>query len=281
MAAGHVAIQHGLRGPSHAASTACATGAHAIGDAYKLIRDGDADMMLAGATEGSINRLSVAGFCRLKALSTSFNGIPSEASRPFDSQRDGFVIGEGAAVLCLEEEGAARARGANILAYVRGVGLSCDASHITAPSSDGSGALRAMEAALRNGGMAAKDVDYVNAHATSTPLGDDIEGRAMESLFAGRTLVSSTKGHTGHLLGAAGALEAALTVFALNSGLLPATRNLLDPSQTYFNWKHVPRPLEEGGAHKPAEAPKVALCNSFGFGGTNASLLFSTGPPLE
>ena len=286
MAAGQVSIRAGLRGPMAAPATACATGAHALADARQLIASGAADVMLAGGAESCIDPLAVAGFSRLRALSTKYNDEPLVASRPFDAGRDGFVLGEGAAVLVLEECEHARARGATILAELTGVGLSSDAHHITAPSEDGDGALRAMRAALRaaGGGRGNPDgaaaalarLDYINAHATSTPVGDAAELHAISRLAAERAagspplLVSSTKGATGHLLGAAGAVEAAFTVLALHEQRAPPTINLEAAEPSGLDGvEHVTTAADH--ADRPL---RTALCNSFGFGGVNASLLF-------
>ncbi|KAI8472645.1 MAG: thiolase-like protein [Monoraphidium minutum] len=278
MAAGAVSIKYGLQGPNSAPSTACATGVHAVGDAFRAVQRGDADVMVAGAAEAAIDAIGLAGFSRLKALSTAYNATPGAASRPFDAGRDGFVMGEGAGVLVLEELGHARARGARAYAEVRGYGMSGDGHHITAPHPSGAGAALAMSRALAGSGVPAAAVRYINAHATSTPVGDDIEQRAIMGLFgpalAARLAVSSTKGATGHLLGAAGAVEAAFTVLALRARAAPPTANLEAPDPALL-------PLLVRGAALPlGDGPLAALCNSFGFGGTNASLLFAT-PPEE
>ncbi|CAN0304020.1 unnamed protein product [Pylaiella littoralis] len=270
LAAGHVAIEHGLRGPNHAAATACATGAHAIGDAYRFIKHGDADVMVCGGSEGSVHEPALAGFARMNALSTRFNDDPERASRPFDKDRDGFVLAvEGAAVLVLEELEHARDRGANIIAEVRGYGVTGDAHHIAAPTEDGDGPGRAMLSAIQESGLSAEDIGYVNAHATSTPLGDAAEGWAIERVFGRRRslLVSSTKGATGHLLGAAGSLEAAFSILAVRDGVVPHTLNLTKPEPA-FEFTMVK------GAPATGDLDAV-MSNSFGFGGTNVSLLFS------
>ncbi|MBD1549186.1 beta-ketoacyl-ACP synthase II [Roseibium aggregatum] len=269
LAGGYVSIRHGLKGPNSAVVTACSTGAHAIGDASRLIAFGDADVMVAGGTESPICRLALAGFAACRALSTGFNDAPEKASRPYDRDRDGFVMGEGAGVVVLEEYEHAVRRGARIYAEVIGYGMSGDAYHITAPSSDGDGAYRCMDAALRRAGISASDVDYVNAHGTSTPMGDEIELGAITRLAgnaANRLTMSSTKSSTGHLLGAAGAIEAIFSVLAIHDGIAPPTINLENPSvETEID-------LVANTAKKMDI--NVALSNSFGFGGTNASLVF-------
>jgi len=269
LASGYVSITHGLKGPNHAVVTACSTGAHAIGDAGRLIALGDADVMVAGGTESPIFRLSVAGFAACKALTSNFNDTPSKASRPYDRDRDGFVMGEGAGCVVLEEYEHAVARGARIYGELVGYGLSGDAYHITSPAPDGDGAYRGMQAALKRAGVSMADVDYVNAHGTSTPMGDDIELGAVERLAgdsaAGLTM-SSTKSSIGHLLGAAGAVEAIFSILAIRDQIAPATLNLDNPSrQTSIDL--VPHKA------KPKKID-VVLSNSFGFGGTNASLVF-------
>ncbi|KAM0932342.1 putative beta-ketoacyl-[acyl-carrier-protein] synthase I [Dioscorea sansibarensis] len=276
MAAGHVSMKYGFMGPNHAAVTACATGAHSIGDATRMIQFGDADVMVAGGTESSIDALSIAGFCRSKALATKYNSLPEASSRPFDCDRDGFVIAEGSGVMVLEELDHAKERGAKIYAEVRGYGMSGDAHHITQPHIEGKGAMLAMARALEQSGLSPNQVDYINAHATSTPLGDVAEANAIRSVFSdhatsGALALSSTKGATGHLLGAAGSVEAIFAVLAIHHGIAPPTLNLQKPD-----------PVFDGG-FMPLSAPRkmpirVALSNSFGFGGTNASLLFC-GPP--
>jgi 3-oxoacyl-[acyl-carrier-protein] synthase II len=269
LVSGQVSIRYGFKGPNHAVVTACATGAHAVGDAARLIQYGDAEVMVAGGAEAAVCKLGIAGFIACRALSTAFNDAPEQASRPWDKDRDGFVMGEGAGVLVLEEYEHAKARGAKIYAEVIGYGLSGDAYHITAPASDGDGGFRAMRAAIGHAGIAPSDIDYINAHGTSTPLGDEIELGAVERMLgeaAGKVTMSSTKSAIGHLLGAAGAVEAVFTALAIRDQIAPPTLNLDNPSVT------TPIDLTPKTA-KPLEI-NVALSNSFGFGGTNASLLF-------
>ncbi len=273
LASGQVSIKYGFRGPNHAVVTACSTGAHAIGDASRLIGYGDADVMVAGGAEAAVCRIGIAGFAAARALSTNFNDEPQRASRPWDKNRDGFVMGEGAGVVVLEELEHAKARGAKIYAEVVGYGLSGDAHHITAPAADGNGGYRAMVNALNSASLNTDDIDYVNAHGTSTPLGDEIEVGAIKRLFgdhAYKLSMSSTKSAIGHLLGAAGSVEAIFSIMALNTGIVPPTLNLDDPSDG-CDIDLVPKQAKE----RPV---RHALSNSFGFGGTNASLIFAPAP---
>ena len=268
---GHVSIRYGFRGPNHAVVTACSTGAHAIGDAARLIALDDADVMVAGGAEAAVCRLGMAGFAASRALSVHFNDTPEKASRPWDEDRDGFVMGEGAGVVVLEELEHAKKRGARIYAEVIGYGMSGDAHHITAPAPDGSGAIRAMSAALKRAKLDPSEIDYINAHGTSTPLGDMIELGAVVKLFgahAGKLSMSSTKSAIGHLLGAAGAVEAIFSIRAINDNLVPPTLNLDNPSPGSDAVDLVPHRAKE-------RRVDVALCNSFGFGGTNASLVLA------
>jgi 3-oxoacyl-[acyl-carrier-protein] synthase II len=273
LASGYVSIAFGLKGPNHAVVTACSTGAHAIGDAARLIALGDADVMLAGGAESPVNRLALAGFAALRALSTDFNDEPTRASRPYDRDRDGFVMGEGAGIVVLESLEHAKARGARIYAELVGYGLSGDAYHITAPAPDGDGAFRCMQAAMKRAGISVDEIDYINAHGTSTPMGDEIELGAVQRLVgnaAGRIAMSSTKSCIGHLLGAAGAVEAIFSILAIRDRIAPPTINLDNPSvETAIDL--VP--------HKArAREINTTLSNSFGFGGTNASLVFRRCP---
>ena len=266
---GHVSIKYGFKGPNHAVVTACSTGAHAIGDASRLIMFGDADVMVAGGAEAAICRLGVAGFAAARALSSDYNDDPQSGSRPWDKGRDGFVMGEGAGVVVLEEYEHAKARGAKIYGEVKGYGLSGDAHHITAPAEDGNGGYRAMKSALRNAGLAPSDIDYINAHGTSTPLGDLIEAGAVRRLLGDAVAdvaMSSTKSATGHLLGAAGAIEAIYTVLAIKTGDLPPTLNLQNPEEEMAGFDLVPLKTKK-------KKVRYAMSNSFGFGGTNASLI--------
>lgn len=268
MGAGRVAISYGLRGCNLTTTSACASSTNAIGDAFKLIQRGQADIMISGGTEAPITPLAVAGFCSMKALSTR-NDDPVRASRPFDAERDGFIIGEGAIILVLEEMKHALERGANILAEITGYGSSCDAYHITAPDPEGAGAALSMKLALEDAGIALQNVDYINAHGTSTPLGDKIEAFAIKEVFgehASHLAVSSTKSMTGHLLGAAGGLEAAVCVLAINRGEIPPTINLESPDPE-CDLDYVPNKMRQANV-------STALTNSFGFGGHNATLVF-------
>lgn len=266
---GQVSIKYGLMGPNHAVVTACSTGAHSIGDAARMIRDNDADIMLAGGAEATICPIGIAGFAQARALSTNFNDDPVRASRPYDEARDGFVMGEGAGVVVLEEYEHAKARGAKIYAEVAGYGLSGDAYHVTAPHPEGSGAFRSMEMALRKAGMTPADIDYVNAHGTSTPLGDELELGAVRRLFGdavGQISMSSTKSAIGHLLGGAGAVESIFCILALRDQIVPPTLNLDNPSESCAGVDLVPFKAK-------SRKVRAALNNSFGFGGTNASLV--------
>ena len=269
LAGGYVSIEHGLKGPNNAVVTACSTGSHAIGDAARLIALGDADVMVAGGAEATICPIGIAGFAQARALSTAFNDQPEKASRPYDRDRDGFVMGEGAGVVVLEEYEHAKARGAKIYAEVVGYGLSGDAHHVTAPHPEGSGAYRSMEMALRKSGLQPSDIDYINAHGTSTPLGDELELGAVRRLFGnaiGSLSMSSTKSAIGHLLGGAGAVESIFCILAMRDQIVPPTLNLDNPSEGTQGVDLVP--------HKAKERPvRAVLNNSFGFGGTNASLI--------
>ncbi|MCC7281862.1 MAG: beta-ketoacyl-ACP synthase II [Acetobacteraceae bacterium] len=269
LASGHISIKYGFKGPNHSVVTACATGVHAIGDAARLIQLGDAEVMIAGGAEAAVCEIGMAGFCAARALSTGFNDTPQKASRPWDKDRDGFVMGEGAGVVVLEEYEHAKARGAKVYGEFAGYGMSGDAHHITAPADGHEGAFRAMKAALRNAKLEPADVQYVNAHGTSTPLGDDLELQACERLFgeAARTVaMSSTKSSVGHLLGAAGAVEAIFSILAVRDNVAPPTLNLDQPSQASV--------IDRVALQAQPRRIDVALSNSFGFGGTNASILF-------
>ncbi|MDX9859971.1 MAG: beta-ketoacyl-ACP synthase II [Rhodospirillales bacterium] len=270
LVSGQVSIKYGFKGPNHAVVTACSTGAHAIGDAARLIMWEDADVMVAGGAEAAVCRLGVAGFSRSNALSTKFNETPTRASRPWDRDRDGFVMGDGAGILVLEELEHAKKRGAKIYAEFVGYGLTGDAHHITAPAEDGNGAFRCMTMALKRAGMAPGDIDYINAHGTSTPLGDEIELNAVKRLFGdavGTMSMSSTKSAVGHCLGAAGAVEAIFSILAMRDGVVPPTLNLDNPCDSAEGVDLVP--------HKARERKiRAVLSNSFGFGGTNASVIF-------
>ncbi|KAI9905024.1 hypothetical protein N3K66_001553 [Trichothecium roseum] len=275
MAAGHIAMKYGFQGPNHAATTACTTGAHSIGDASRFIAHGDAQVMIAGGSESCIHPLTFAGFGRARSLSTAFNDAPEASSRPFDSQRDGFVVGEGAAVCVLEELEHAKARGARIYAEVKGYGCSGDAHHMTSPRQDGQGAFLSMKRALRNAGVKPARVHYINAHGTSTQIGDVAEASAIRRIMLGEdgldseaaVTVSSTKGAIGHLLGAAGAIEALFSILAIHKGTVPPTLNLANPN-VGVDFNFVAREAQQ-------KQVDVALTNSFGFGGTNSTLIFS------
>ena len=265
---GQISIKYGFKGPNHSVVTACATGAHSIGDAGEMIKRGAADVMIAGGSEAAVCKLGIAGFCAARSLSTSFNDTPQEASRPWDKNRDGFVMGEGAGIIVLEEMEYAKKRGANIYAELVGYGMSGDAHHITSPAEDGDGGYRAMKAALNMAKIQNDKVDYINAHGTSTIKGDEIELNAISRLFKHEIFVSSTKSSIGHLLGAAGSVEAIFSIISINKNILPATLNLDNPIET-SNINLIPKyPLEK--------KISVALSNSFGFGGTNTALLFKS-----
>jgi 3-oxoacyl-[acyl-carrier-protein] synthase II len=268
LTSGQVSIKHGLKGPNHSVVTACSTGAHAIGDAAKIIARGDADVMVAGSAEAAICGIGIAGFSAARALSAGYNDTPTKASRPWDQGRDGFVMGEGAGMVVLEEYEHAKARGATIFAEFGGYGLTGDAYHITSPAEDGDGGFRSMKMALNDAGLAPSDIGYINAHGTSTPKGDEIEAGAVRRLFDGCDVsMSSTKSAVGHLLGGAGAVEAIFSVLAMYHGVLPPTLNLENPSESVLGMDLVPLTAK----HKQV---KAVLSNSFGFGGTNASLVF-------
>lgn len=269
LASGHVSIKYGFKGPNHAVVTACATGAHAIGDASRMIMFGDADVMVAGGTEAAVCRIGMAGFAAARALSTEYNETPTKASRPWDEGRDGFVMGEGAGIVVLEEYEHAKNRGAKIYAEIIGYGMSGDAYHVTAPAEDGNGGYRAMRAALKNASINPEQIDYINAHGTSTPLGDAVEIAAVKRLFNNQTQsfsMSSTKSAIGHLLGAAGSIEAIFCALALRDQVAPPTLNLENPSEGFEKLDLVPLTAKS----RPIN---IALSNSFGFGGTNASLV--------
>jgi 3-oxoacyl-[acyl-carrier-protein] synthase II len=272
LVSGQVSIQHGLKGPNHANATACSTGAHAIGDAARLIALDDADVMVAGGAEAAICRVGMAGFAACRALSTGFNDEPERGSRPYDKDRDGFVMGEGSGVVVLEELEHARARGARIYAEVIGYGLSGDAYHITSPAEDGDGGYRCMQAAMKRAGITGKDIDYVNAHGTSTPKGDEIELGAVTRLFgedgADDLVMSSTKSSIGHLLGAAGAVETIFSILAMRDNIAPPTINLENPS--------IETPINLSPLKATKKEINTILSNSFGFGGTNASLILTS-----
>ncbi len=263
---GQISIKYGFKGPNHSVVTACATGAHSIGDSGEIIKRGAADVMIAGGAEAAVCKLGIAGFCAARSLSTSFNNNPEFASRPWDSDRDGFVMGEGSGIVVLEEMEYAKKRGANIYAELVGYGMSGDAHHITAPAEDGDGGFRAMQEALKMANVASENIDYINAHGTSTKKGDEIELNAISRLFKHKICVSSTKSSIGHLLGAAGSVESIFSIMSIKNNILPATLNLENPIESN-NINLIPKtPLEKNISY--------ALSNSFGFGGTNTALLF-------
>jgi len=269
LASGQISIRYGFKGPNHAVVTACSSGAHAIGDASRFIQSGDADVMIAGGTEAAVCRVGFAGFAAARALSTGFNDEPTKASRPWDQDRDGFVMGEGAGILVLEELEHAKKRGAKIYAEILGYGLSGDAHHITSPAPDGNGGYRSMKSAIKKAGITPQDIGYINAHGTSTPVGDEIELKAVKRLFDGQYdgfSMSSTKSSIGHLLGAAGGVEAIFSILAVKEGILPPTLNLENPTEEAQGVDLIPHTAKE-------KKVKYALSNSFGFGGTNASLV--------
>jgi len=270
LASGHVSIKYNLKGPNHSVVTACASGAHAIGDSYRIIAQGDADIMVAGGTESACTRFGIAGFCAMRALSTNFNSFPEKASRPWDKDRDGFVLSEGAGVLILEEYEHAKRRSAKIYGEIIGYGLSGDAYHPTAPSEDGSGGYRAMKMALDNAKILPDQIDYINAHGTSTPLGDEIEFNSVKKLFSQniqKLHMSSTKSSTGHLLGASGAIESIFSILSINENILPPTLNLDNQSENCNGINLIAKESIQ-------KENNLSLSNSFGFGGTNVSLIF-------
>ncbi|MAI28954.1 MAG: beta-ketoacyl-[acyl-carrier-protein] synthase II [Rickettsiales bacterium] len=270
LASGHISIKYNLKGPNHSVVTACASGAHAIGDSFRIISYGDADVMIAGGTEAACTRFGISGFCAMRALSTKFNDDPEKASRPWDKDRDGFVLSEGSGMLVLEELEHAKKRSAKIYAEVVGYGLTGDAFHPTAPASDGGGGLRAMKMALNNAKISSDQIDYINAHGTSTPLGDEIEFNAVKKIFENNKknlYMSSTKSSTGHLLGASGAIESIFSILSLTNGVIPPTLNLTNPSSDCEGINLVPK-------ESITNENNFSLSNSFGFGGTNVSLIF-------
>ena len=270
LATGHVSIKYNFKGPNHSVVTACASGAHAIGDSFRIISYGDADVMVAGGTEAACTRFGVAGFCAMRALSSKYNNEPEKASRPWDKDRDGFVLSEGAGIVILEEYEHAKKRSAKIYAEVTGYGLTGDAYHPTAPASDGNGGFRAMQMSLKDANVGLDSIGYINAHGTSTPLGDEIEFNAIKKLFGDnlkKLFISSTKSSTGHLLGASGAIESIFSMLALKQEIIPPTLNLNNPSDCCVDANLVPNQSIENNFD-------YALSNSFGFGGTNVSLIF-------